>query len=279
MRLRTAIICWFVLTGIVQGQSFDVFNGGRGHFWAPNDTFEVTVRTAAGATETYQMKWPIDSGDPNQALCTDGGIDAQLFWGGFGDANGVLPKKTPWNVMYVGADRYPLTEDPNYFTYYAPERAFGVGFDGYANNYIQVKNLLEFDPNLFNVTIGMGSDDTTTGPNNVRVGHGAGDSLLTATRNTLGGKDAGTYLQDANDNTAWGYKSLGGNGIGGISDYPTLRTTTTQADPGLTHTTAIANVTELQAMNSNLAGNYYLTGNIDASATSGWNGGAGPNGP
>lgn len=64
-----------------------------------------------------------------------------------------------------------------------------------------------------------------------------------------------------------------------LGDYPTLRTTTAQADPGLTHTTPISNVTELQAITA--TGNYYLTGNIDASATSGWNGGAGfvPIGP
>ena len=60
-----------------------------------------------------------------------------------------------------------------------------------------------------------------------------------------------------------------------LSDYPVLRAVAEQTDPGLTHTTAINNVTELQAMNTNLAGNYYLTGDIDASATSGWNGGQG----
>lgn len=60
-----------------------------------------------------------------------------------------------------------------------------------------------------------------------------------------------------------------------LGDYPTLRATTDQADLGLTKTTAITNVTQLQAMENDLAGNYYLTGDIDASATSGWNGGAG----
>ena len=66
-----------------------------------------------------------------------------------------------------------------------------------------------------------------------------------------------------------------------VGGYPTLRTVASQADPGLTHTLAISNVTELQAMGDNLAGNYYLTGNIDASATSTWNGGLGfdPIGP
>lgn len=61
----------------------------------------------------------------------------------------------------------------------------------------------------------------------------------------------------------------------GILPYPTLLGTSAQADPGLTHTVAISNVTELQAMNDDKTANYYLTQDIDASATSGWNGGAG----
>lgn len=47
--------------------------------------------------------------------------------------------------------------------------------------------------------------------------------------------------------------------------YPTLRTTTDQADPGLTHTTAISDKTGLINMKNNLAGNYYLTADIDCS--------------
>ena len=38
---------------------------------------------------------------------------------------------------------------------------------------------------------------------------------------------------------------------------------------------AIANVNDLQNMNNDLAGDYWLSGNIAAAATSGWNGGAG----
>jgi len=57
--------------------------------------------------------------------------------------------------------------------------------------------------------------------------------------------------------------------------YPVLRTTTAQTDLGLTHTTPISDVNDLQDMNLDLSGNYYLTNNIDASATSGWNDGAG----
>jgi hypothetical protein len=60
-----------------------------------------------------------------------------------------------------------------------------------------------------------------------------------------------------------------------LGDYPTLRTTSAQADPGLTQTTAISDVNDLQDMNLDRAGNYYLTGDIDASITSTWNGGAG----
>jgi len=47
------------------------------------------------------------------------------------------------------------------------------------------------------------------------------------------------------------------------------------AAPSLTHTTPIANVTDLQNIKNDLDGNYYLTNDIDASATIGWNGGAG----
>jgi len=57
--------------------------------------------------------------------------------------------------------------------------------------------------------------------------------------------------------------------------YPTLRAATPQADPGLAHTIAVANATDLQNIKFNLWGNHYLTGNIDASATAGWNGGLG----
>jgi hypothetical protein len=57
--------------------------------------------------------------------------------------------------------------------------------------------------------------------------------------------------------------------------YPVLRTTTAQADPGLTHTTPISDVDDLQDMENDLSGNYYLTNNIDASATASWNGGDG----
>lgn len=57
--------------------------------------------------------------------------------------------------------------------------------------------------------------------------------------------------------------------------YPLLYGTTPQADPGLAHSIAVSDVNDLQNMQSNLSGNYYLTGDIDASATSTWNGGAG----
>jgi hypothetical protein len=68
-----------------------------------------------------------------------------------------------------------------------------------------------------------------------------------------------------------------------VGAYPTLRAATDQADPGLTQTTPISNLTELENMANDLTGNYYLTGDIDASATSGgaYNGGKGwePIGP
>lgn len=71
------------------------------------------------------------------------------------------------------------------------------------------------------------------------------------------------------------------------SDYPNLQfiennlfetlkaTTYFVADPGLTQTLEIANLNDLQDMNLNRAGNYYLSADIDATETSGWNGGTG----
>jgi hypothetical protein len=176
-----------------------------------------SVRASNDMVTDVNYIWPSVVGDVNSALSiySIAGNEVTLRWGGFSDANGLLPSKTPWNVMFVGADGYPLTEDPNNFTYYQPETAFGLGLDNiaestYANNYIQVYSLLDFEPNLFNVTIGRGSDDTATGPNNVTIGHGAGDALDEGYENTLGGNYAGRYLIDSNDNTGWGYAVLGG---------------------------------------------------------------------
>jgi len=60
-----------------------------------------------------------------------------------------------------------------------------------------------------------------------------------------------------------------------LGDYPTLRTTTNQADPGLVHDIPISTYVELQAINDDkiggvwgyIDGNYYLTNDIDASAS------------
>ncbi len=62
--------------------------------------------------------------------------------------------------------------------------------------------------------------------------------------------------------------------------YPTLQVAdgtfaTAQADPNLTQGSAISDVNDLQNMNLDLTGNYYLTGDIDASDTVNWNGGSG----
>lgn len=72
-----------------------------------------------------------------------------------------------------------------------------------------------------------------------------------------------------------GYSQAGTEGT-----YPTLQVAdgtfaTQQADPGLTQTTPVSSLNDLQDMQNDLAGNYYLTADIDASATSTWNGGEG----
>lgn len=65
-------------------------------------------------------------------------------------------------------------------------------------------------------------------------------------------------------------------GRGAPCEYPTLRYDIVPEDTfSAPQTLAIANVNDLQDMNNDLTGNYYLTGDIDATATSGWNGGEG----
>ncbi len=254
----------------------------------------VSIRASGQLEESYRGRMPINSGDPNSVLFTPGDIDSQWVWAviestlidiNSSDPNIIsigLPTKTPWNVMFADVNGYPLTDDPNDFTYYQPERAFGIGMDSivgrtYADNLIEVYSLLLFDPNTLSTSIGWGGDHSMTGPNNVRIGFGAGTALDTGIENTLGGKDAGLLLVDANDNSGWGYKVIGGLATISAAEYPTLRTTDAQADPGLTHTTPISSLTDLENMANDLAGNYYLTGNIDASGTAdpGYNSGAG----
>src|SRR5260221_5561131 len=45
--------------------------------------------------------------------------------------------------------------------------------------------------------------------------------------------------------------------------------------PALANTTVINNIFDLQNIQNDLSGNYVLGGNIDASVTASWNGGAG----
>jgi hypothetical protein len=128
--------------------------------------------------------FPAEPNDVNSVLYIKS-VDSNeitLDWGPF-DANWVIqdsngtftfPTKTPWCVIFVDANGYPLSEDPNNFTYYEPNTAFGIGLDNiaegtYANNYIQVYKLLNFDPTLLNVSVGWARDDILDGPNNVRI--------------------------------------------------------------------------------------------------------------
>ena len=245
-------------------------------------TYTVAVRASDAMTETYKGKWPIYSGEPNSVLMTPGDVNSQWIWAEV-DANIIdindpnisikLPTLTPWNVTFVDSNGFPIYEDPNDFTYYQPERAFGIGMDSiagrtYADNLIEVYSLLWFDPNTLSTSIGWGGDHSMAGPNNVRIGFGAGTSLRNGIENSLGGKDAGRALVDANDNTGWGYKVIGGQNTAGTGAYPLLRPTTDQADPGLPHTLAVTTLTDLENINDDLTGNYYLTGDIDASSTS-----------
>jgi len=64
--------------------------------------------------------------------------------------------------------------------------------------------------------------------------------------------------------------------LNSANNYPTHQEAAVPSDElNLTHSIAISDINDLQNMQSNLSGNYYLTQDIDASATSGWNGGLG----
>jgi len=222
-----------VFPTIAKAQSIDIYE--RAYWWNVDETYSTSISASESLIASYNMIWPYNVGDPNAVLMTDGTgtlrwalVDPNIIIVDPCDPNGpiiALPKKTPWNVIFVGANGFPIYDDPNHFTYYQPNGYFGVGTDyitgqTYANNYIQVYTLLDFEPDLHNVTIGLGQDDTTAGPNNTRLGHNAGPALDTGNENTLGGKDAGQYLVDANDNTGIGYKVIGGAGDGNVSgDY------------------------------------------------------------
>lgn len=247
----------------------------KGVVWHNQDASEdwwwFSILGSPNMVSDQKYIWPHADGAANSLLATDG--TGVLFWGPF-DANSIiydsndgfqLPDKTPGSIMFAHTDGFPLHEDNDNFYFDDVNDRIGIALSGTRpNNYIQVQDLIEFNNTL----------------SNTELGWQAGNGITVGVRNSFGGYQAGLYT-DADDNTAWGYHALGGAGAGAAATYPTLRTTTSQADPGLTQTTAIANVTDLQAMENDLTGNYYLTGDIDASATSGWNGGAGfdPIGP
>jgi hypothetical protein len=85
---------------------------------------------------------------------------------------------------------------------------FGIGL-GNPRDTIEVIHRMVFDPILFNTLVGEDS----------------GGSLTTGVRNTLGAYYAGYWLEDADDNSGWGYKTIGGAGTGGIAIPATYKYT------------------------------------------------------
>lgn len=180
-----------------------------------------SIRGSSSMVTDVNYIWPPADGTQYSALITDG--NGILSWG-FMDANYFpydpndgfqLPDRTPGSIIFVDTNNYPIWEDNDnlYFDDVNDFAGFALGHitgDPKPNNYIQVYKLLNFDPTLLNVSVGWARDDVLDGPNNVRIGEGAGGVLQTAKENALGGKDAGRYLVDANDNTGWGYKVIGG---------------------------------------------------------------------
>ncbi|MHC4744332.1 MAG: hypothetical protein ACYS8Z_20650, partial [Planctomycetota bacterium] len=188
------------------------------------DANTVSIRASGELEESYRGRMPTDSGEPNSVLMTPGDIDSQWVWAVIdsnliiiddGDANDVniaLPTLTPGSRIFVDANGFPLYED-NDNAYFDDVNDFaGFALGGIAsgtrpNNYIQVYYLLNFDPDLLNVSVGWARDDVLVGPNNVRIGEGAGGLLREGFQNSLGGKGSGLGLVDETDNSFWGYQS------------------------------------------------------------------------
>lgn len=59
------------------------------------------------------------------------------------------------------------------------------------------------------------------------------------------------------------------------TEYPVLRAADDTEVPEMTHTIAISSLADLNDIRNDMTGNYYLTTNIDASATTSWNDGTG----
>jgi len=269
---------------MAQAGAIDIYE--RSYWWDLNETYSTSIRTSGSASETYNMQWPIDSGDPNSFLMTPGDPNSQLVWGVF-DANVIivtpdpcdpnvvtisLPDRTPGSIIFVDANNYPVWEDNTNLYYDDVNDRVGIALghiagDPRPNNYIQAYSLLDFEPDLYNVTIGMGEDDTTTGTDNTRLGYHSGYSLTTGLQNTLGGKGAGRFLEADSNNTGVGYMVIGAVSEPGIEPYP---------DPP-PHTVPIYDVYDLNDIRNDCTANYYLANDIDATDTedAAWNGGSG----
>jgi len=110
----------------------------------------------------------------------------------------------------------------------------------------------------------------------VGLGSSAGSTGLTTAQmfdaaNFSGFDFAGTWA-NADDQTTPYLRALAGNRVFNKNDLPTGTLDATYR-PALY--TVIQNVEQLQAVRDNLSANYLLGDHIDASATAGWNGGAG----
>ena len=110
--------------------------------------------------------------------------------------------------------------------------------------------------------VGDGSDDGTTGLTTAQMFDAA---------NFTGFDFAGTWANADNQTTPY-LRALAGNRVFNKNDLPSGTIDATNR-PALY--TVIQNVEQLQAMRNNLTLNYLLGNHIDASATAGWNSGAG----
>lgn len=189
-----------------------------------NDSNTVSIRASELMAVDYYMRWPLNWGEPNSVLMTPGVQNAQLVWAII-DTNQIdvnwmepntpvigLPVLTPGSRIFVDVNGYPLFEDNDnaYFDDINDFAGFALGHIAAStrpNNYIQVYKLLNFDPNLYNTSVGWSADDVLEGPNNVRFGYHAGRYLTKGKQNALGGRGSGERLTENEDNAFWGYQT------------------------------------------------------------------------
>jgi hypothetical protein len=187
-----------------------------------SDWYWFAIHGSPNMVSDVNYIWPYADGTQYSALITDGNgvlswgfIDTNDFDVNDTDPNSIiigLPVLTPGSRIFVDANGYPLYEDNDnaYFDDTNDFAGFALGHIASGtrpNNYIQVYKLLNFDPDLYNTSVGWSYTDSLTGPNNLRVGYHAGKGMTTGVRSAYGGRGSGEFANENTDNAFWGFQT------------------------------------------------------------------------